>query len=50
MGSRAGHTRAIPLGGGGFTTMGLGQNDSLGAYCGPHTASSVFLIFTTQLY
>ena len=24
--------------------MGLGQYDSLGEYCGPHTASSVFLI------
>ena len=24
--------------------MGLGQNDSLGEYCDPHTASSVFLI------
>ena len=24
--------------------MGLGQFDSLGEYCGPHTASSVFLI------
>ena len=23
--------------------MGLGQYDSLGEYCGPHTASSVFL-------
>ena len=24
--------------------MGLGQYNSLGKYCGPHTASSVFLI------
>ena len=24
--------------------MGLGQYNSLGEYCGPHTASSVFLI------
>ena len=24
--------------------MGLGQYDSVGEYCGPHTASSVFLI------
>ena len=24
--------------------MGLGQYDSLGVYCGPHTASEVFLI------
>ena len=24
--------------------MGLGQYTSLGEYCGPHTASSVFLI------
>ena len=24
--------------------MGLGQFNSLGEYCGPHTASSVFLI------
>ena len=24
--------------------MGLGQYDSLGEYCGPHTASSVFLV------
>ena len=24
--------------------MGLGQYDGLGEYCGPHTASSVFLI------
>ena len=24
--------------------MGLGQYDSLGEYCGSHTASSVFLI------
>ena len=24
--------------------MGLGQYDSLGEYCGPHTPSSVFLI------
>ena len=24
--------------------MGLGQSNSLGEYCGPHTASSVFLI------
>ena len=24
--------------------MGLGQYKSLGGYCGPHTASSVFLI------
>ena len=24
--------------------MGLGQNNSLGEYCDPHTASSVFLI------
>ena len=24
--------------------MGLGQYDSLGEYCGPHTASSEFLI------
>ena len=23
--------------------MGLGQYNSLGEYCGPHTASSVFL-------
>ena len=30
--------------------MGLGQYDSLREYCGPHTASSVFLIFTTQSY
>ena len=27
-----------------FRPMGLGQYDSLGEYCGPHTASSVFLI------
>ena len=26
--------------------MGLGQYDSLGEYCDPHTASSVFLIIT----
>ena len=24
--------------------MGLGQYDSIGEYCGPHTASSVFFI------
>ena len=24
--------------------MGIGQYNSLGEYCGPHTASSVFLI------
>ena len=24
--------------------MGLGQYDGLGEYCGPHTASSLFLI------
>ena len=24
--------------------IGLGQDNSLGEYCGPHTASSVFLI------
>ena len=24
--------------------MGLGQYDGLGEYCGPHTASSVFLL------
>ena len=28
----------------------LRQYNSLGEYCDPHTASSVFLIFTTQLY
>ena len=26
------------------------QYDGQGVYCGPHTASAVFLIFTTQLY
>ena len=26
--------------------MGLGQYNSLGEYCDPHTASSVFLILT----
>ena len=28
--------------------MGLGQYNSLGEYCGPHTASSVFLILRFQ--
>ena len=28
--------------------MGLGQYNSLGEYCGPHTASSVFLILITH--
>ena len=28
--------------------VGLGQYDSLGEYCGPHTASSVFLIVLFQ--
>ena len=28
--------------------MGLGQYDSLGVYCGPHTASSVFLILPSS--
>ena len=27
-----------------YGSMGLGQYNSLGKYCGPHTASSVFLI------
>ena len=27
--------------------MGLGQYDSLGKYCDPHTASSVFLILAS---
>ena len=29
--------------------MGLGQYTSLGKYCGPHTASSVFLILIVSL-
>ena len=29
--------------------MGLGQYYWQGVYCGPSTASEVFLIFTTQL-
>ena len=29
--------------------MGLGQYNSLGEYCGPHTASSVFLILVFPL-
>ena len=29
--------------------MGLGQYNSLGEYCGPHTASSVFLILILQV-
>ena len=29
--------------------MGLGQYDGLGEYCGPHTASSVFLILLAML-
>ena len=29
--------------------MGVGQYDSLGEYCGPHTASSVFLIIILRL-
>ena len=28
--------------------MGLGQYNSLGKYCGPHTASSVFLILLSH--
>ena len=28
--------------------MGLGQYNSLGEYCGPHTASSVFLILVSR--
>ena len=30
--------------------MGLGQYNSLGEYCSPHTDAKVFLFFTTQLY
>ena len=29
--------------------IGLGQYKSLGEYCGPHTASSVFLILVSLL-
>ena len=29
--------------------MGLGQYNGLGKYCGPHTASSVFLILIFKL-
>ena len=29
--------------------MGLGQYNSIGKYCGPHTASSVFLILVFTL-
>ena len=29
--------------------MGLGQYDNLGEYCGPHTASSVFLILIREV-
>ena len=28
--------------------MGLGQYNSLGEYCDPHTASSVFLVLVSQ--
>ena len=30
--------------------MGHGQYDGQGMYCGPSTASEVFLILTNQLY
>ena len=30
--------------------MGLGQYDSLGEYCGPRTASTVFLILVIIFY
>ena len=33
----------------GLRPMGLGQYDGLGEYCGPHTASSVFLILLVQV-
>ena len=31
-----------------FTMMGLGQYDSLAEYCGPHIASSVFLLLLSH--
>ena len=31
-----------------YSTIGLGQYDSLGKYCSPHTASLAFLISTRE--
>ena len=32
-----------------LTVYNIGQYDGLGEYCGPHTASSVFLILTNPV-